>query len=105
MRDNSPSFFDVSIADGSSQLLLRIVSFLVLFRSFEELPSRERKEIFPKRVLSIHPGIPTSGTAPLSVTFTDTSFGSPTSWIWNFDDGSYSTEKNPGHIHVSDLRQ
>lgn len=40
---------------------------------------------------------PTSGNAPLSVTFTDTSTGVPTSWEWDFtNDGSVdSTSQNP----------
>ncbi len=42
---------------------------------------------------------PTSGKTPLSVSFTDQSIGSPTSWNWTFGDGSYSTEKNPVHIY------
>ncbi len=33
-------------------------------------------------------GTPTSGTAPLSVAFTDTSTGTPTSWLWEKNDGS-----------------
>jgi len=45
-------------------------------------------------------GTPTSGTAPLTVTFTDTSTGSPTSWSWDFGDGTYGTEKNPSHIYL-----
>ena len=44
-------------------------------------------------------GTPTSGTTPLTVTFADTSTGSPTSWNWNFGDGGYSTEKSPWHIY------
>ncbi|AKB46497.1 cell surface protein [Methanosarcina sp. Kolksee] len=40
---------------------------------------------------------PTSGKAPLKVAFTDTSTGSPTSWKWNFGDGSTSTQQNPTH--------
>ena len=40
---------------------------------------------------------PTSGTAPLNVSFTDTSTGSPTSWAWDFGDGGTSTAQNPTH--------
>ena len=42
---------------------------------------------------------PTSGNAPLNVAFTDTSTGSPASWIWNFGDGTASTTKNPVHTY------
>ncbi|WP_141706473.1 DUF3344 domain-containing protein, partial [Methanosarcina sp. A14] len=38
---------------------------------------------------------PTSGKTPLNVKFTDTSTGSPTSWFWNFGDGSKSYLQNP----------
>ncbi len=40
-----------------------------------------------------------SGTAPLTVGFTDTSIGVPTSWLWDFGDGSTSTEQNPSHAY------
>ena len=40
---------------------------------------------------------PTSGKTPLNVKFTDKSTGSPTSWKWNFGDGTNSTAKNPVH--------
>ena len=40
-----------------------------------------------------------SGNAPLKVTFTETSKGSPTSWKWNFGDGKSSTEKSPTHTY------
>lgn len=40
-----------------------------------------------------------SGIAPLTVDFTDTSANLPTSWLWNFGDGSAtSTSKNPSHV-------
>jgi PKD repeat protein len=41
----------------------------------------------------------TSGTAPLSVQFTDQSTGSPTSYAWDFGDGTTSTEQNPKHTY------
>ena len=42
----------------------------------------------------------TSGTAPLTVQFTDQSTESPTSWEWSFGDGSTSSLQNPSDIHT-----
>jgi len=46
---------------------------------------------------------PTSGTAPLTVQFTDTSTNTPTSWAWDVNnDGSTDyTTQNPQHIYSS----
>jgi beta propeller repeat protein len=44
-------------------------------------------------------GWPLSGKAPLKVTFTETSKGSPTSWKWDFGDGKSSIEKSPTHTY------
>ena len=46
-------------------------------------------------------GTPTSGTAPLSVTFTDSSTNTPTSWSWTFGDSNTSTAQNPSHTYSS----
>jgi len=43
---------------------------------------------------------PTSGTAPLEVTFTDESTGNPASWSWNFGDGNTSTLENPTNTYA-----
>jgi hypothetical protein len=44
-------------------------------------------------------GSPTSGFAPLSVVFTNTSTGYYTSSLWDFGDGQTSTLRNPSHIY------
>ncbi|MDD5188048.1 MAG: DUF3344 domain-containing protein, partial [Methanoregula sp.] len=44
---------------------------------------------------------PQNGTAPVSVQFTDLSSHFPTSWAWDFGDGSGSTDKNPSHVYRS----
>jgi PKD repeat protein len=48
-------------------------------------------------------GTPTSGTAPLTVIFTDSSTNTPTSWLWNFGDSSSvnATQQNPVHTYAS----
>ncbi|MCQ1539531.1 PKD domain-containing protein [Methanocalculus taiwanensis] len=43
---------------------------------------------------------PTSGYAPLTVQFNDTSTGNPTTWSWNFGDGNTSSIPNPSHIYT-----
>jgi PKD repeat protein len=45
---------------------------------------------------------PTTITAGESVTFTDSSTGSPTQWTWDFGDGTAaSTEQNPTHQYMT----
>lgn len=44
---------------------------------------------------------PLSGSAPLSVTFTDASTGDPRFWSYEFVDGSTSSLKNPVHTYRS----
>lgn len=42
---------------------------------------------------------PTSGIAPLTVQFTDTSTYDPTSWHWDFGDGRTSIAQSPRHTY------
>ncbi len=52
-------------------------------------------------------GTPTTGSAPLTVAFTDSSTGGPTSWAWDFGDpgsgvANTSTSRNPSHVYAAD---
>ena len=44
---------------------------------------------------------PTTGVAPLSVAFTDLTSNNPTSWSWDFGDGTSSSARNPLHVYGS----
>lgn len=44
---------------------------------------------------------PTSGSAPLTVQFTETSAGEATWWSWTFGDGGTSTARNPAHTYAA----
>jgi PKD repeat protein len=52
---------------------------------------------FPSLTFS---GTPTSGAAPLTVQFTTSTSGTPTSWSWDFGDGGSSKVQNPSYTYV-----
>ncbi len=54
----------------------------------------------PVKPVADFTGTPTTGTAPLSVSFTDASTNSPTAWSWSFGDGTTSTARNPVKQYV-----
>jgi PKD repeat protein len=43
---------------------------------------------------------PKKGKTPLKISFKDRSLRRPTSWLWDFGDGTTSTEKNPTHTYT-----
>jgi PKD repeat protein len=43
---------------------------------------------------------PLTGSAPLSVSFNNTTIGRVDSWLWDFGDGTSSTEKSPKHSYT-----
>jgi PKD repeat protein len=49
--------------------------------------------------VAVFTGTPTSGVAPLSVSFASQSTGSPTSFLYNFGDGITSTLANVVHVY------
>lgn len=44
---------------------------------------------------------PSTGNAPLAVTFQDLSSGAPNSWTWTFGDGGTSNAQNPSHTYLN----
>jgi hypothetical protein len=44
---------------------------------------------------------PSSGTAPLTVHFSDASSGSPTAWKWQFGDGTSAAGPHPAHVYTA----
>src|SRR5258706_783950 len=44
-------------------------------------------------------GYPRAGCAPLTVSFTNTSYGNNLTYFWNFGDGNNSTSANPVHTY------
>jgi beta propeller repeat protein len=65
-----------------------------------EIKTKYIKVTTPVKPVAAFSASPTSGKAPLTVKFTSTSTGSPTSWKWSFGDGSpLVTEQNPEHTY------
>jgi PKD repeat protein len=55
-------------------------------------------EVVPRARFSADP---TTGTAPVTVQFTDESTGPITSWSWDFGDGETSPDQNPSYTYTS----
>ena len=60
----------------------------------------------PAKPVAAFSGTPRSGTAPLTVAFTDASTNGPTSWSWDFGDPSSgaqnsATVANPSHTYAT----
>ena len=55
--------------------------------------------IAPSLLVAQFSASPTSGQAPLVVTFTDTSSGTITAWAWDFGDGVGSMIQSPTHTY------
>lgn len=55
--------------------------------------------ILPPAPVAAFNAAPLTGVSPLSVSFSDVSTGTITSWLWDFGDGSLSTLQNPSHLY------
>lgn len=56
-------------------------------------------ELSASNLLAAFDGSPRSGTAPLTVVFTDTTVGTPVAWLWDFGDIKTETSQNPVHTY------
>lgn len=66
--------------------------------------SRKTKETYISAgslPLASFSGMPAEGPAPLEVQFNDLSTGSPDMWVWDFGDGTSSTDRNPIHTYFT----
>jgi len=59
----------------------------------------EKRWLAPKPIFR---GFPLSGKAPLNVCFHNFSTGYGTRFLWEFGDGTTSSEKNPSHIYATE---
>jgi len=57
--------------------------------------------VMPAPIASFTAAPATTGIAPLTVQFNDTSTRLPASWSWNFGDGATSTEQHPAHTYTT----
>ena len=73
---------------GANLGLQQPISTLALIKKYEQLP--------PKASFTV---VPSSGTMPLTVQFSDESLGYVTARNWKFDDGGTSTDPNPTHVY------
>jgi len=73
---------------GSKLGMQMPISTLALIKKYEQLP--------PKASFKV---VPSSGTMPLTVQFSDESLGYVTARNWKFDDGGTSTDPNPTHLY------
>jgi len=76
---------------------------VVTFTEIENTPSNADNIPIPPAPTANFTAIPTSGSAPLTVLFTDLSINDPTTWAWDFqNDGIIdSTQQNPTYTYTS----
>ena len=108
---NSPTSWSWSFGDGNSSVISRnpthtyttCGAYNVILTVTNAAGSNTVTKTNLIHVLPIanFTGSPISGKIPLSVTFTDTSIGTPTSWAWKFGDGGTATTKTASHTYIT----
>jgi subtilisin family serine protease len=82
-----------------------------LFEAVDPLPSLAGKCVTGGRLnlaRAVGPAViadfvasPSAGSVPLTVQFTDRSYGNITNWAWSFGDGATSSLQNPTHTYTA----
>ncbi len=77
--------------------------YTVTLTSSNECGSKKSTEIITVKDPNLNADFtaePLSGCSPLIVYFSDLSTGDITSWLWDFGDGTSSTDQNPNHDYT-----
>ena|GEM_PF-280925 len=94
--------FDVTVSDGVLNIEFRHVVENPKISAIEVLALSTTTNQPPTAVAG---ATPTSGVAPLTVSFTSSGSADPdgtiVSYSWNFGDGTTSTEANPSHVYAT----
>ncbi len=88
---NTPGDYTVNLTINSNDGMVKVIK-----KNFVSVSGKK------SNLVASFTARPTSGISPLTVKFTDTSTGSPTSWYWDFGDGK--TENRvaiPAHTYTN----
>ncbi len=78
------------------------VSLTVRGSGLEDVESKTRYvQVSDDPLIAAFSANPTAGPAPLTVHFTDDSYGEVTGWLWHFGDGVTSTQQHPVHTYAT----
>ena len=102
---NSPTSWNWNFGDGTSNSTLKnpthiykkVGSFVVTLTAINNNGSNSYQKTITASSRNVLP--PSSVFNGLSVNFRDYSTNSPTSWNWNFGDGTSSSLQNPTHVY------
>ncbi len=106
-EDRALHYFEYSLpasADGNASFALRfriVASGTGDYGYVDDVVVQGSSGGGPAAPVADFSGSPTSGQAPLTVSFTDLSTNAPTSWSWDFGDTGTSTAQNPSHDYTS----
>ncbi len=90
----------ISFSKGKYDIRLTVTNSLGSSSLIKQNYIDAKEKLKPKKPVAIFSMSTDYGTQPLKVIFTDRSLNNPTSWRWNFGDGSTSTLQNPTHSYA-----